>query len=241
MGTVKVNEGGGGGRKFVNYRDERRMKQQMMTSELLSVGFTHTEMHRNCSHCSSSFVSPFGFLSACCLATRTPAMWLGCDSPGAATSWACRTHVIRIQTHVACICICVLQLHTEHTNRCFCLCLTGTLCSFYLLLYEKGLFFLTLPKVLSMMTGMLLGKMMCNQVENGSPSTILQFKMPPLDHIGMHKRKNQHFSTSTRNRLSHNVTSELQAAFAAAFYAHYVCDGLICTSDPGSIDGSVRK
>lgn len=40
IGTVKVN---GEGRKvFLNYRDERRMKQQMMTSELLSAGFTHT-------------------------------------------------------------------------------------------------------------------------------------------------------------------------------------------------------
>lgn len=92
-----------------------------------------------------------------------------------------------------------------------------------------------------MMMGMLLGKIMCNQVENGSPSTILQFQMSPLDHIDMHKTKNRHFNTSTQNQLSHYVTSELQAAFAAAFYAHYMCDGLICTSDPGSIDGSIRK
>lgn len=120
IGTVKVN---GEGRKvFLNYRDERRMKQQMMTSELLSAGFTHThtQLHKNCSHCcSSSFLSPFGFLSACCLATRNPTMWLGCDSPGDATSWACSTrHTYRhmpaqIDIRLTYVCISVLQLHTE--------------------------------------------------------------------------------------------------------------------------------
>lgn len=82
---------------------------------------THTQMLKNGSHCSSSFLSPFGFLPACCLATRNPTMWLGCDSPGDATSWACSTHVIRTQTRAhadsraACICACALQLNTCHT------------------------------------------------------------------------------------------------------------------------------
>lgn len=138
IGTVKVNEAD---RKvWLNYRDEQRMKQQMMTSELLSVGFTHshthTQMHKNCSHyCSSSFLSPFGFLSACCLATRTPTIWLGCDSPGDATSWVCSTHVTRIRTH-ACsgwhpshihLHLGAAAAHWMPTRRCFCLCLTRNL------------------------------------------------------------------------------------------------------------------
>lgn len=141
MGTVKVNGGGQEVCELQRWTEDEAANDDVRA--LICRLHTHTQMQRNCSHCSCSFVSPFSFLSACCLATRTPAMWLGCDSPGAATSSACSTHVIRIQTHVAYLCICALQLHTERTQIGVSACArleNCRSCSFYLLLYEKGFF-----------------------------------------------------------------------------------------------------
>lgn len=105
-------------------RRELRQQRMMTTEEALicrpaflsrSLSLTHTQH----SDCSSLFLSPFGFLPACCLATRTPAPppWSACDSPGAATSPARSRRVIRRQTCTYAL----LQWRWHHTNAKCCI------------------------------------------------------------------------------------------------------------------------
>lgn len=115
------------------------------------------------------------------------------------------------------------------------------------LLYDK--IFLILPKVLLLMmmmtmmtTGVILHKMICSQVENGS---LLSLKCLFWTYLACTKQKLNELTEAiiTLGATSELVMAvmELQAASAAAFYARRVCDGLICTSYSASVDGSIRQ
>lgn len=261
LGQGRWMEGGRKGFFFFELQKwTRRMKQQMMTSELLSVGYTLTHTH--------TFTDAQKLLSLLLISLSKP-LWLSlclllsnqhpsCDLAvthlemrhhgSAAHMWQTDTHrAAQSDIGLTHVCTSVLQLQVflllpDHKTA-------GSSHFSRFLFYDK--MFLILKKILvrvkmvmvmvMMMPGLILRKMICNWFENGSLSVVENVYSEVIWQAPENSTNESTQETLGSPSVLLTAVLELQAASAAVFYAGRVCKGLVCASYSGSIDGSIRQ